>query len=540
MNAEGLLRKKIARAEEKVSILENMFEEKTRGLYLAEQKLKRQNSFLASVIDTLPHSFLVIDVADHRIALKNSVAHRGPLPEGTTCHSLIHGLDYPCRNPSPLCPLESVKRTGEALMIECTLDDEARNPRNYKVYCCPIFDDGGNVVQMIRYGIDVTEEKRAKNALTESEARLKTILNSQPTGIMIIDAESHLITDVNPKVCEMIGEVEERIIGTACDGYFPGAGANECVGAVPGRAIETFGETLLRTDGTHVPILKTVVPVSLGGRGYTIVSFTDMTERAKAEALMRDSEEKFRTIFESSNDAVMLLDDKGFFDCNAATLKMFDCGTREEFCGKNPADWSPPTQPGGLDSRQAVEERNAAAHRDGRAFFEWVHRRRSGEEFTVEVLLTPMKIEGRNVLQSTVRDITRRKRMEAEINRSREAAEKANRAKSEFLAHMSHEIRTPMNGVIGMTELLMETALMSEQREYANGIKMSAESLLTVINDVLDFAKIEAQKLELDPVDFNLRDGIADILGTFVFRASEKGLEITCRIAPEVPRNVTG
>ncbi len=540
MNADELLRRKIARAEAKVSILENMIEDKTRDLYIAEQELKRQNSFLASVVENLPNRFLVIDAADRRIMLKNSVAHRGPLPEGMTCHSLIRGSDRPCENVSPACPLEIVKSTGKPLMLERTLDDEAGRSRSYKVYCYPVFGDDGNVAQMIRYAIDVTEEKRAKDALVESEARLKTILNSQPTGIMIVDAASHLIVDVNTMVCGMIGEAEERIVGTACDGYLPDDAAKGCVCPVPGRSTEISSEALLRTDGTRIPVLKTVAGVVLKGRMHAIVSLLDVTESAKAQARMKESEEKFRSIFESSNDAIMLLGERGFADCNAATLRMFDCGTREEFCGKSPAEWSPPAQPDGSDSGQAAEERIAGAYRDGRAFFEWSHRRRNGEEFPAEVLLTPTNIEGRSMMQATVRDITRRKRMEAEIQRSRDAAEAASRAKGEFLAHMSHEIRTPMNGVSGMTELLLDTALTGEQREYANGIKTSAESLLVVINDVLDFAKIEAQKLELDPVDFGLRDSVADVLGTLAFRASEKSLELTCRVAPEVPAVVTG
>ncbi len=540
MNAEELQRKKIAKTEKKVSILENMIEEKTRSLYLADQELKRRNSFLASVIDILPNSFIVIDAVDHRILLKNAVAHRGPLPEGTKCHSLIRGMDRPCEDPSFPCPIELVKKEGKALLIEHTIGDAAGNSRNFKEHYCPIFDDAGNVVQMIRYAIDITEEKRAKKALTESETRVVAILDAQPTGIMIFDAETHLITDVNPKVCELIGEPKERIVGAVCDGYFPDCGADYRICAVPGEASTTSYEALLRTDGTRVPVIKTIVPISLGGRMHMAVSVMDFTERAKAETRMRESEGKFRTMFESSNDAVMLLDEKGFIDCNAATLKMFGCQTREEFFSTNPADWSPPTQPDGSDSRQMVMERNAAAVRGGRACFEWSHRRRNGEEFTVEVLLTPMRIEGRDMIQSTVRDITSRKWLEAELRRSKEAAEAANGAKSEFLAHMSHEIRTPINGVTGMTELLMDTALTSEQREYAGGIRMSAESLLVVINDVLDFAKIEAQKLELDPVDFRLRDSIADVLGTLAFRASEKGLELTCRVAAEAPDDVTG
>src|SRR5574341_197994 len=133
-----------------------------------------------------------------------------------------------------------------------------------------------------------------------------------------------------------------------------------------------------------------------------------------------------------------------------------------------------------------------------------------------------------------------REQVQVKLRRAMEAAETANRAKSEFLANMSHEIRTPMNGVLGMTELLLDTPLSAAQREFARTVRESAENLLVILNDILDFAKIEAGRLDFNPIGFSLRETVSDALSSVAVRAHQKGLELLGHVKPDVPDDLVG
>ena len=172
--------------------------------------------------------------------------------------------------------------------------------------------------------------------------------------------------------------------------------------------------------------------------------------------------------------------------------------------------------------------------------FETRHTAKDGREVPVEVTANYLEFGGKAYNCGFARDIIERKRAEETLRKAKDAAEVASRAKSEFLANMSHEIRTPMNGVIGMTGLLLGTGLSDQQRAYGEAIRDSGENLLEIVNDILDLSKIEAKKLTIERVPFDLLSVAEETTEFLAPKAGEKGLCLIARYAPDLPRHFIG
>ena len=258
-----------------------------------------------------------------------------------------------------------------------------------------------------------------------------------------------------------------------------------------------------------------------------------MTERQVAEMAARYS----AAIVASSDDAIIGKDLKSTITSwNPGAERIFGY-TAAEMIGTSTMRLIHP-------DRQKEEMEILARIRRGERcdHFETIRLARGGQQINVSITVSPIKDSAGHVVGASkvIRDITERKKAEQELRCAKEAAEAADRAKSQFLANMSHEFRTPMNGVIGMTGLLLDGELNPQERKYAETIRVCADSLLTILNDILDFTKTESAKLELDLFDFDLIQVVEGTLHLLGEHAQFKGVGLTGEIEPDLPSRLRG
>jgi len=299
--------------------------------------------------------------------------------------------------------------------------------------------------------------------------------------------------------------------------------------------------------GVQISTAFGAVLVSLLAMARQSILLSERDQLLAAEQRIRESEGRYKTLFETAQDAIFIEDGLEFIDCNESTLRMLAC-KREEIIGHTPLDFSPELQPDGRSSREKGEEVVHAALAGTPQFFEWRMNHPDGSVLDVEVSLNRIELDGRILLQAIVRDVRERKRaqerMERALEHEKELAREAQagaRAKSEFLAVMSHEIRTPMNGILGFAELMTHSpSLPPDFQEYLQNIITSGESLQRILDDILDFSRMEAGRLSIEKTVFSPIELIESIRFLFAHQAREKALEFRTVVPPEIPKHLEG
>jgi PAS domain S-box-containing protein len=419
------------------------------------------------------------------------------------------------------------------------------------------------IIGYLLIGTDNTARKRAEEALLKAGALQSAIFNSANFSSIATDAKG-VIQIFNVGAERMLGYTAAEVMNTITPADISDPqeliaraetlSAELHTSITPGfealvfkasRGIEDIYElTYIRKDGTRFPAVVSVTALRDAQDailGYLLIG-TDNTarklveeEQQQSDQRLRDQQFYTRSLIESNIDALMTTDPAGIItDVNKQMEALTGC-TRDELIGAPFKDFFTDPVRAEAGIRRVLSEKSVTD-------YELTARARDGKQTVVSYNATTFYDRNRKLqgVFAAARDVTERKRVEAELQQAKAAAESANQTKSDFLASMSHEIRTPMNAIMGIADLLAKTSLTPEQDKFVQIFRRSGDNLLNLINDILDLSKVEASQLDLERTGFSLGDHLEKVIEMVAPRAQEKGLTLTCEIAPGVTNDLMG
>ncbi len=514
----------------------------------AVEVVQQSERFLQSTLDALSSHVAIIN-EDGVIAAANAAWHRFAAANGGEANTCGVGINY-----INVCDRSSdssaeARRAGEGLrrliageLQEFSIEYPCHSPdvkRWFVMRATPFAEGGGKVVLAHE---NITQRKLAEEAVRESEERYRSLFERNMAGVYRCTVDGRLL-ECNQSLASMFGynSPDEALAQPVTDWWYNASERAEFLKKLKSdKSVTSYEMRFRRKDGDSFWVIGnlTLIDDPSSADGIIEGTLVDISQRKWVEEELRESGEQIRLVLDSIPEAVYGIDMKGDCTfCSPSCLQLLRYQESAELLGKNMHEVMHHTRLDG--SHYPVEEchiyeafrRGEGTHIDDEILW-----RRDGTSFPGEYWSHPMHRDGKIVgAVVTFLDITERKRNEQILREAREAAEAANRAKSQFLANMSHEIRTPMNGVIGVAGLLLDTQLTEEQREYAEIIRSSGEGLMKVINDILDFSKIEARKFVLETTDFDLRTVLQDTTALLALRASEKGVSLTSELERGTP-----
>ncbi len=513
-----------------------------------EEQIENSNRFLQSLTDALGEGIYALD-AEGCCTFLNREAERllGWNKEeliGKPIHNIIH---FQTANGTRIseqdCP------THRAIVSGATFrsDDDTFTRKDGTVFpiaivAVPLLDTG-SVVGSVAGFHDISERKLTQQALGESEKKYRSVVENLSEVVFQTDWQG-LWTYLNPAWSEITGFPVEESLGTnMLNHVHPDdrqINFEQFMPLIERRKDFCRYEVRFTTKDGGFRWLEVFATLSLDEHDQIIGTtgvLNDVTERRLAEDRLRDQLQFTQQLIEVTPYPIYFQDVEGHYLGFNKAFETFWGIERGEWTGKTVYDLLPRDlahMHHDMDQHLLRETGTQSYEAPVQAADHKVHD-------TIYQKASFTRADGSVAgLIGIISDITEIKRAAAELQRAAEAAEAANRSKSDFLANMSHEIRTPMNGIIGMTELALDTELNPEQREYLGMVKSSADALLTIINDILDFSKIEAGKLGIEDIPFSLHQTLNESIKTLSLRATQKGLRLEAQIPPEVPEHLTG
>ncbi|MEI9952825.1 MAG: PAS domain S-box protein [Pseudomonadota bacterium] len=463
-------------------------------------------------------------------------AHPEPELDLEASLGLIHPEDRALVKSSLLACL-----SGEmaALELECRVRHRDGSFRWLLARGVAARDDRGQPVRFLGSSVDITDRKRAELAFRASESRFRAFVDHASDVFFLQDGSAQIL-DMNRQACDSLGYTPDELLGRTPLHFnvdLSAARLDELLTWRNGDLV-VFESHHRRKDGSVFPVEVRARRFWEDGRARIISMVRDITDQKRGEEALRESEERFRGTFDNAGVGIAHCALSGRYVL--VNQKFCDIlgYRRDELLGRTlQATTHPDDVPAMLENGAALARGELTSYSlDMRMIAD------GGRVVWGNVTVSLQRhLSGAPAHSiAVVQDISERKRLQEELREAKETAEAANRAKDEFLANVSHEIRTPMNAILGMTELVLDTELDSGQRQSLGIVQSAAGSLLTILNDLLDFSKVEVGKLQLDLTAFRLRLSLSEILRALAPRAHRKALELVCDVRADVPDALIG
>ena len=508
---------------------------------------------LADIIDFLPDATVVIDKDGLVIAWNRAIE----VLTGVEAEEILGKGDYEyalpfygCRRPMLIDlvtkPADEVERAygafqreGESIFAEIYIPSFKPGGIYLWGKASPLYDTEGNLVGSIESMRDVTKHKKAEIALHENLRFLQHLIDTIPNPIFYKDRNC-IYQGCNLAFEEYLGLSKREIIGKSVYDVAPQDLADKYnemdLALLNAPGVQVYESAVMYSDGIkHDVIFYKATYTNADGIVSGLVGvMLDITSRKQAEEALREREGKYRLLVEGQTDLVVKVDTEGRFLFVSPTYCEMFGKTEEDLLGSKfmPLVFEEDRERTAKEMEKLyrtpytcyIEQR--AMTKDGWRWLAWADKSVLDDQGNVIAII------------GVGRDITERKHAEHELLRTKEAAEAATKVKSEFLANMSHELRTPMNAVIGMTSLLLDENLTSEQMDFVDTIRNSADALMVMINDILDFTQLESEKGELEEQPFDLRSLVENALDLVAKKAFEKGIDIAYLMDRSVPETI--
>jgi PAS domain S-box-containing protein len=362
---------------------------------------------------------------------------------------------------------------------------------------------------------EIRERRRKEKLLQESEARARTLVEHAPEAIVVYDGDTGKFVDANENALTLFGIRRENLLEFAPHDFSPIVQADGKLSVESSREkraeVLAGGEPVFEwihrnAHGELIPCEVRLVRYPAEGRNLIRGSITNISERKRAEQALRESEEKFRALFEASSQGVMLHDEKQFLEINPAASRILGYDV-EDLIGLHPSAISVPTQSNG-ESAEVLSRRhiNDCMTR-GTARFEWLARSKNGREIPLEVFLTRIPMSGRQLIQAVVNDISERKKAESELLKALTREKELSQLKTNFVSTVSHEFRTPLGIIMSSAQILadyFEQLSREEREEHLRSITRNCGHMAKLMEEVLLLSRVDSGKMICEPAPLNL------------------------------------